>query len=266
MSLSTGKSARGVGRDRDVTLADSAGRRHVFLGVAPDVADNVIDREARLGSGLDCHRVHHAPTAQDHPLRLVALDLEPLRLLLIARVRHFEVFDLEAVLLREDVEDWDRLFSVGGAVVERDDLLAAQLLGIATRALAEVVDDRRYLAVGVELQREDVRKHAAIGRVRAAVVDRDDRILVGGRSIDQRVGDAYAERIERSRRCVVEALLEPLVALDSALDHVLGLALRPGELHAVHAVVARVHALQVVDEASEEPGATRGVRAHAVAL
>jgi len=53
-----------------------------------------------------------------------------------------------------DVEHRDRLFAVRRAVVERDDLLTAQLLRIAARLLPEVVDDRRHLAVGVQLQRE----------------------------------------------------------------------------------------------------------------
>ena len=131
----------------------------------------------------------------------------------------------------------------------------------AALALADVVDDRRDLAVRVQLQREDVGEHAAVGRVGAAVVDGDERDLVGGRAIDRGVGDADAERVGGGRGRAVQALLQALVALDAALDDVLGLALRPGQLHAVDAAVARVDELHVVDEAAEEAGAAGGVRA-----
>ena len=43
-------------------------------------------------------------------------------------------------------------------------------------------------------------------------------------------------------------------SIDAAFDDVFGLALGPRQLHAVHAAVARVHELQVVDESPEETG------------
>ena len=60
--------------------------------------------------------------------------------------------------------------------------------------------------------------------------------------------------------------LQPLVALDAALDLVLGLALVPGQLDAVDAAVAGVDQVHVVDEPAEEAGAAGGVGPDAVAL
>jgi len=117
-------------------------------------------------------------------------------------------------------------------VVKGHDLLALEALDPAA-LLADPGDDGRDLAVGVQLQRKDVGKDAAVGRIGATVVDGDERDLVGGLAVDRRVGDADAERVGRGPRCAVESLLEPLVALDAALDDVLGLALRPGQLDAV---------------------------------
>ena len=52
---------------------------------------------------------------------------------------------------------------------------------------------------------------------------------------------------DRAGRALV---LQPLVALDAARVVVLGLALLVGELDAVHAAVARVDHVEVVDEAA----------------
>ena len=84
--------------------------------------------------------------------------------------------------------------------------------------------------------------------------------------IDEGVRDAHAERVHRRGRRAVQPALQALVALDTALDDVLGLALRPGELDAIDPAVAQVDELHVVDEAAEEAAAARGVGADAIAL
>src|SRR6202042_64520 len=98
------------------------------------------------------------------------------------------------------------------------------------------------------------------------VVDRDERDLVRGRAVDERVRDPDAQRVHRGRGRAVEAPLEALVALDAALDDVLRLALGPGQLDPVDAAVPRVHELHVVDEPAEEPAAAGRVRTDPVAL
>ena len=80
-----------------------------------------------------------------------------------------------------------------------------------------------------------------------------------------RVGDAGREGVEH-RGAGRALVLQALVALDAALDLVLGLALLPGQLDAVDAAVARVEHVEVVDEAAEEAGAAGGVGPDAVAL
>src|SRR5271170_4566622 len=47
------------------------------------------------------HWIHHTPSAQDDVVGLRAADREPLRLLLVAGVRHFDLLHGEAVFLSE---------------------------------------------------------------------------------------------------------------------------------------------------------------------
>ena len=72
-----------------------------------------------------------------------------MRLLLIARMRHLDLIDGEAVFLREQLIDRDRLTAIGRAVVEHDDFLALELIETALTA-GEIVDNAGGLAVGVE--------------------------------------------------------------------------------------------------------------------
>ena len=89
MSFITGKSVPGALKPaRDVALGRRARREHVFLGAGPPHADDLVARVADLGRGLERGRVHHAPAPQDHLVGLDLADLQPLRLLLVARVRH----------------------------------------------------------------------------------------------------------------------------------------------------------------------------------
>ncbi len=147
-------------------------------------------------------------------------------------------------------------------MIEHDDLLALQLLEAALAA-GEIIDDAGRLAVRIEQQRKDVRKHAPVGRIGAAVIDGDQRRLVGGDAVDHRVGDADRQRIPGGD---VGVALLPLVAFDAALDLVLGLAFVPGQLDAIDAAVADVDQVQIVDEAAEEAGAAGRIGTDAIAL
>ena len=149
-------------------------------------------------------------------------------------------------------------------MVQRDDLLALELVQPA-RLLADVVDDGRDFGVRVQLQREGIRKHAAVGRIGAAVVDGDQRQLVGSRALQRGVGDADGQRVGGGGGRAVQAFFQALVAFDAFFDDVFGFALAPGQLDAVDAAVG-VDVLQVVDEAAEKAGAARRIRANAVAL
>src|SRR3546814_16613649 len=62
----------------------------------------------------------------------------------------------------------------------------------------------------------------------------------------------------------ISLALQALIALDAAVVVVLGLALLPGELHAVDAAVAQVDQLHEVVEAIGERNAARRVGARAV--
>src|SRR5689334_19495833 len=80
--------ARRVEAGGDVALRRRAGRDHVLLGAGPPHADDLVARVADLRRRLERGRVHHAPAPEDHPVGLELAHLQPLRLLLVARVRH----------------------------------------------------------------------------------------------------------------------------------------------------------------------------------
>src|SRR5215813_1504018 len=212
-------------------LGGLAGGFDILFGPAPPDSDDVIARVADLRRGLERDRIHDPPAAQNDPVRLGLSDLEPLRFLLVAGMRNLDVRDSEAVLLGLQVQDRDRLLSVGGAVVEVDDLLPLELVH-SSRLHPEELDLGRALAPVVGHEREDVRKDSAVRCVRTPVADRDDRDLVGGRALDAGVSDAGRKEVEH-RRARRTLLLQALVALDSPVVLVFGLALLPGQLDAV---------------------------------
>src|SRR5262249_19293754 len=101
--------------------------------------------------------------------------------------------ELVAELLRHVGEDRDRLLAVGRVVVHEHHFLALQLVH-AAGLLAHVLHHHGGLRPVGGDQREDVREHAPVGGRGAAVAHRDERDLVGGGLLDQRVGDAGGER------------------------------------------------------------------------
>lgn len=84
---------------------------------------------------------------------------------------------------------------------------------------ADVVHDGRDLAVGVELQREDVGKNATIGRIGAAVVDGDQRQFVGSGALQCGVSDADRQRVGGGGGGTVQARLQTLIALHAFFHH-----------------------------------------------
>ncbi len=237
---------------RDVALGRVARGDRVLFRARPPDADDVVAREADLGRRLQRHGVHHAPAPQDHPVGLDLPDLQPLRALLVARVRDGDVRDREAVLLRLRVENRNGLLAVGRVVIDVHDLLALELVHPPFLRPDEL-DLGRVLRPVVRDQREDVREDPAVGGVGAAVADRHDGHLVGRPLLDQRIGDAGRQRVHE-RGAGRPLLLQALVALDAARVVVLGLALLVRELDAVHAAVARVDHVDVVDHPAEDAG------------
>ncbi len=177
-------------------------------------------------------------------------------------MRNLDLRQFEAVFLRQKLVDRDRLLAVGRAVIEHHDLLALELVQAAFPG-GDVVHDSGSLAVGIEQQREDVREHAPVRGVGAAVVDGDQRHLVVSDAVDHGVGDADRKRVPGGN---IRIALQPFVDLDALLDLILGLAFAPGQLDAVDATVADVDQIEVVDEAAEEAGAAGGIGADAIAL
>ncbi|MNQ84869.1 hypothetical protein D3C85_1000100 [compost metagenome] len=250
--------------DRDIAFGGGTGGGGIILGVAPDVADDVIRREADLLRGFQRHRVHHAPAAQNHPVGFFPANVEPLRLLLVAWMGHFQQGQLEPVLVGQGLQHLIGFLAVGRAVIQGDDLLALELVQ-ASGLLADVVDDRRHLGIRVQLQREGIGEHAAVSGIGTAVVDGNQRQFVRGRALQRGIGNAHRQRIGRGGRRAIEAFFQAFIALHALLDHVLGFALAPGQLDPVHPAVG-VDVLEVVDEAAEEAGATGGIGADPVTL
>src|SRR5208283_1048960 len=238
-----------------------AGRYGVFLRAAPPDADDVVAWVAHLGCSLERNGVHHAIAAQDHPVRLDLANLQPLRSLLVARQRHRNMRDLEAVFLRLRIEYGDRFLAVGRVVIEVDDLLALKLVHPAFLH-ADELDLGGILRPVIGDQRKNVRKHASVRGIGAAIAYGDERNLVGGRLLDQRIGNACGQR--HHQRGARALFLQALVTFDAAGVVVLGLALLPRQLDAVDAAVAQVDEVEVVDVAAEDAGATRRVGAYPV--
>ena len=244
-------------------LGCRTGRDGVFLGAGPPHADQLFTGEAGLGGGLDGGRVHHAPAPQHHVVGLGLADLQPLGLLLVARVGHGDLDHLKAVLGGQLVHDGVGLLAVGGVVIEQADLLTLQLVH-ATFLLAHEVHDGGSLGPVGGDHREDPREDPAVRRIRATVADGDHRDLVLGDLLEHGIGDAGGDGLEHGVAGAA-LLLHALVAFDTAGVVVFGLALFPGQLDTVHSTITLVDELHVVDPAAEQPGTTGSVGADAIA-
>ena len=117
--------------DRRVADRGLAGGKDILFGVRPHVPDDMVGREADLRGRLQGDRIYHSPAAKHDIIGLRAADCQPLRLLLDAGMRDFDLLNLEAVLLREKLIDRDRLLAVRGAMIQHDNLLALQLVETA---------------------------------------------------------------------------------------------------------------------------------------
>ncbi len=246
-----------------VALGGVARRLDVGLGARPPDADEVVHRVADRGRFLDRGRVHHAPAPHQHPVRVqLAADLQPGRLLLEPRMGDRELVELVAVLVGQGLEGRDRLLAVGAVVVDQRDLLALELVHAAF-LIADVLDQGGGLAPVGHGQVEDIGEDPAVGGVGPAVAHRQDRDLVGGGALDQRVGDAGAVGVDH-RRAGRTAVLQAFIALDAAVVVVGGLALLPGELDAADAAVALVDQVEVVVHAVGDRDAVRRVGSGAI--
>ena len=149
-----------------------AGGRHVRLRTRPPHADHLVARIGDGGGFLDGGGVHHAPAPQQHVVRPVLADRQPLRLLLDARMRDGNGLELEAILLGTRLERRDRLLAVGAVVIDEADLLALQLVE-AAELLGDVLDGdvrrRPVAADGDEVPGEHAcRPGSPSGRSRAS--------------------------------------------------------------------------------------------------
>jgi hypothetical protein len=109
-------------------------------------------------------------------------------------VRHGDHLEFEAELLRLGLEDRVGLLAVGRVVIEQHDLLALELVPPSLSPMNFIDADR-----GVPVVREhgeDPREDAAVGRVGAAVAERDQRNLVRRGLVDHRVRDAGRQRVD----------------------------------------------------------------------
>src|SRR5205085_687205 len=95
---------------------------------------------------------------------------------------------------------------------------------------------------------EIVGKHRSVGRLGAAVVERDQRNLVGSRLVAQRIGGRRAHGVVDRDLLAVLAFTEAFVALDAALGGPLGLALLVDQLDAIDAPLGLVQVGEVIDE------------------
>ncbi|MNO94122.1 hypothetical protein D3C76_857340 [compost metagenome] len=256
-------SAGRVRRQRQVAFGGSASGQHVFAGAGPDVADDVVHREAETRSGLDRHRGRHAPGAQEHPVRVELTDLPPLRRLLIARIGHRNLDVLEPVLLGQQLERPQGFATVCGVVVDRGDFLALEFVE-ATLSLGDVVDQAGGFAVEGQHHREVVREHRAVGGFGAAITQGDQRNPVDFRPFTQGIGRRRAVRLIDRYGRAIQAVLEALVALDALLRRPFGFAFLPNQFHPIDPAFDLVDVVEVIDHPGPHLYAAGGVGADPV--
>ena len=170
--------------------------------------------------------------------------------------------EFEAQLRGQRLEGGDGLLAVGAVVIDEGDLLALELVHAAF-LLADVLDEGRRLAPVGGGRIEDPLEDTAVGGRRLAIAHGQDRNLVHRRPRDQLIGDAGAVRVD-DRGTGGALVLQLLVALDTDLGVVLGLALFPTDLDAVDAAVTLVEQREVVDEAVGDGYAVGGIRTRPV--
>src|SRR5262245_21819192 len=103
--------ARRMERGRDKALGSITRGQHVGLAARPPDGNNVVHLETDRRRFLHADLVHHAPAAENDPVRTRLTNLEPRCLLLLPGMIDREVLNLEAILFREHVEDGDRLLA-----------------------------------------------------------------------------------------------------------------------------------------------------------
>src|SRR5260370_11309610 len=254
--------ARRVERRTLVALRAVTRGDDVSLARGPPVAEEAVHVEAEGGRLLHADLVQDARARHEDRVGVDSPDLEPRGLLLLPWVVHRQQRQLEAELPGERLERRVRFLAVGAVVEDVDDLLALQLVRPAL-LLADVADDRGGLAPVGRREAEHPGEPSPVRAGRHAIAHREDRDLVNRRLRDELVGDARAVRVHHggARRALA---LEPLVALDTLLRVVLGLAFLPPDLDAVDAAVALVEEHEVVHEALGDRDAARRVGAGAV--
>jgi len=219
-------------------------------------------RKADFGRGLQGRRVHHAPAAQDHPIRFELPHLKPLRLLLVAGWCHRDVRHRKTILLRLRVQHRSGLLAVSRVVIKVHDLLALELVHSAFLHSDEF-DLGGVLTPVVRDHRKDIGKPPPIGGIGPAVADGHQRDLVHRDFVQHRVGNAGRQRIEGDVAGRPPGL-QPLIAFDPARIVVFRLALFPDELDAVDAALAFVDQGHVVDPAPVNAGAAGRVGPDAI--
>src|SRR6516165_5233411 len=239
-----------------------AGRHDMGLGARPPHADEVIHRVADRPRPLDCGRVHDAPAPHEQPMRSLLANLQPGCRLLDARRRDRVFEEGVAVFLRELFARRDRLLAIGYVDIDEADLLAFELIGAAL-LVPDIFDQGVGLRPIGRAQGEDIRENRAVTGVGAPITHRDDRNLVGGGTLDQRIGDAGRQRVNEARtgRTLV---LEPLVALHTLVVIVAGFALLIRDLDPADTAVAGIDHVEIIGITISERDAVRRVGAGAV--
>src|SRR2546428_230976 len=149
------------------------GGDHVGVAGRPPVADEVVHGKADRRRLFHRHLVHDAPARHEDPVGVDPPDLEPRRLLLLARAVHGQERQLEAEPPGQLLEGRVRLLAVGAVVVDVDDLLALELLRPAF-LLADVADHRRGLTPVGRREVEHPREPAPVRGGGHAIPHRDN--------------------------------------------------------------------------------------------
>ena len=214
-------------------------RHHVRFRRGPPHSEHLQARIRHRDRFLHCGGVHHAPAPQEYVVGTLLADLQPSCLLLHAGMRDRQLHELKAVFLGMLFQYRDRFLAVGRIVVNQRNLLALQ-----AALFGDVLDQNVGGSPVGSHQREVPREHAAINRFGTAETNRKQRDLVGCHFLGQCKSDAGRQRIDGHRLLAFDAF----IAFHASVGRIAGFALVVGDLDAVHATVARIDQLQVIDE------------------
>ena len=205
--------------ERVVALGTLADVLHIRLCAGPPDAVHLVARITGGDRLFQCGRIHDAPAPKQHVVGAALPNLQPGGLLLDTGRGNRQQTELEAMHGGAFLQQRNRLLAITAVVVHQRDLLALELVESAL-LLAEVLDQDVRGNPVVAGDREIPLVDQAILRCADAITGGQQRNLVAGRLLRQRLGDTGRQGLENGGATILA--FEPFVTLDAAISCVAG--------------------------------------------